>query len=507
MKHSFVRILSILMCAALLVGAFSAAAAAGMKQDREAAIQLMQRASKLTITGSHYVAKGKKITLKASEKVTWKTSNKKIATVSSSGVVKGIRAGTVKITATAKNSKAKQTWKMTVTPKAVKKVSITAPVTELNLTDTKSVTLQASASPAEAAQSFTWTSSDPDIAKVSSKGKVTAVSKGSVKLTAAATDGSKKKASVTITVTGGGSGRIVKVGIITLDPAESGYREKNVQDLMETFTQENGYDATFVTAQAADMQLQAARGLIAGGVDYLLICAADVSGWDDVLTEAKDCGIKVILYDRMINCDPELYTAAVVSSMSKEGELAVKWLADQKLKEYRVVHIQGAIGSDAQIGRSGALEAKCKSESSWTMVAQGTGGDSWDPDRAYQVTASAIKAGKKFNVIYAENDGMAMGAVRALDEAGITHGVNGDVLILGFDCNKWALRLLLAGEWNADVQCSPFQAGTMDKIIQTLESGGQITGMNSLKQIFVNEKVFDARTITQADVDKYGLGD
>ena len=102
---------------------------------------------------------------------------------------------------------------------------------------------------------------------------------------------------------------------------------------------------------------------------------------------------------------------------------------------------------------------------------------------------------------------MAAGAVQALDEAGITHGVGGDVIIMGFDSNKWALRKLLAGEWNYDGQCSPFQAAPIDRMIKTLEAGGAIQGLNEEKQ-YINEEIgFDARTITAADVEYYGLGE
>ena len=89
------------------------------------------------------------------------------------------------------------------------------------------------------------------------------------------------------------------------------------------------------------------------------------------------------------------------------------------------------------------------------------------PKQSKSLNPSSTPA-KTFNVIYAENDGMAKGAVAALDEAGITHGVgNGDVIVMGFDCNKWALRELLAGNWNYDGQCSPFQAAVIGGMIKT----------------------------------------
>ena len=299
----------------------------------------------------------------------------------------------------------------------------------------------------------------------------------------------------------------IKVGIINLDPAESGYRQANVKNLTDTFTAENGYDATFVTAPTADKQLDAFKSFITADVDYILVSAADTTGWDKVLEEAKEAGIAVFLFDRMIETDPSNYTAAVVSDMRVEGETAVAWLESLGLEEYKILHIQGQLGSAAQIGRSDPLTEKCDAEANWTIVREGTGGDSWDPEEARKIAEAAIDAGEEFNIVYAENDGMADGVVQALDAAGITHGVDGDVIVMGFDCNKWALRKLLAGEWNYDGQCSPFQAKLIDEMIKTLENGGTIEGLNELGQIINEEVGFDAKTITEADIEAFGLGE
>ena len=300
---------------------------------------------------------------------------------------------------------------------------------------------------------------------------------------------------------------LIKVGIINLDPSESGYREANVKDLHNVFTAENGYNATFVTAPTADKQLEAANTFINDEVDYILVSAAEVTGWDEVLEAAAEAGIGVFLFDRMIECDPSLYIAAVVSDMRFEGETAVAWLESLELEEYNILHIQGQLGSAAQIGRSEPLQEKCEADEKWTIVREGTGGDSWDPNEARKIAEAAINAGEKFNIVYAENDGMADGVCKALDAAGITHGVKGDVIIMGFDCNKWALKELLAGNWNYDGQCSPFQAGIIDEMIKTLQAGGEIEGLNELNQIINPEKGFDATTITEEDVNTYGLGE
>ena len=296
----------------------------------------------------------------------------------------------------------------------------------------------------------------------------------------------------------------IRIGIVTLDRTESGYREANVNDLQITFTEENGYVPEFVTAVTHEEQTAAVERFMEEDMPYILISAADTDGWDETLRKAKEKGIRVFLYDRMIDCDPELYTAAVVSDMRAEGETAVAWLEDQGLGKYEILHIQGQMGSAAQRGRSGPLQEKCEADESWTIVAEGSGGDKWDPDEAYRITREALDAGKTFNVVYAENNGMAAGAVRALDEKGISHGPGGDVIIMGFDCDRWALENLLNGRWNYVGQCSPFQGGLIDGMIRTLEAGGELMGLNGQKQLINYETFFEAGTITQEMIDRFG---
>lgn len=292
---------------------------------------------------------------------------------------------------------------------------------------------------------------------------------------------------------------LVKVGIINNDPNESGYRTANDKDMKATFTKENGYDASFAYSIKNDEQIAAAQKFIQDEVDYLLISAAGTTGWDSVLKDAQDAGIQVILFDRTIDADDSLYVASIVSDMAQEGKTAVDWLASQNLSEYNIIHIQGVMASSAQIGRTGALDEKVAADDKWNLVTQQTA--EWSAETAQQIVQGVIDSGKSFNVIYAENDDMAKGAVAALDSANISHGVGKDVIVMGFDCNKWALEELLAGNWNYDGQCNPFQASYINDIIKKLEKGESI----GEKVVIMDEKGFDATTITQEDVDKYGI--
>ncbi|MDR1128730.1 MAG: substrate-binding domain-containing protein [Treponema sp.] len=292
----------------------------------------------------------------------------------------------------------------------------------------------------------------------------------------------------------------ITVGIINNPPSESGYRTANDKDFKTVFTSANGYDASFAYSINLEDQLVAFNQFVTNGVEYILLSAAATDGWDAALQSANRAGIKVFLFDRMVSAPPSLYEAAVVSDMAEEGKTAVTWLKNQKLGEYNVIHIQGVMGTDAQIGRTAALDSEFQTGAMKKIIQQ-TG--NWSADEAKAIVESVINARTDFNVIYAENDDMAKGAVAALDAAGITHGVKGKVIVMGFDCNKWALRELLAGNWNYDGQCSPFQATVIEGMIKDLANGKA----PAQKKVISEEKGFDATEITQADIEKYGLGE
>ena len=99
---------------------------------------------------------------------------------------------------------------------------------------------------------------------------------------------------------------LIKVGIINNDPNESGYRTANDKSMKEQFTKANGYEATFKYSLKNDEQIAYAQKMIQDEVDYLLLSAADTSGWDSVLKDAKDAGIKVILFDRTVDASEDL---------------------------------------------------------------------------------------------------------------------------------------------------------------------------------------------------------
>jgi simple sugar transport system substrate-binding protein len=291
---------------------------------------------------------------------------------------------------------------------------------------------------------------------------------------------------------------LIKVGIVNLPPEESGYRQANVDAMNTVFSKENGYDAKQTNTQDNSEQIAAAKGYIREGVDYLLISAQNASGWDDTLKSAKAAGVRVILFDRGIDTDESNFQAALLSDMAYEGDKATEWVLSLGLDPINLVLIRGAMGSAAEIGRSAAV-LKAADEGKLNIVADGTGGDTWSLEEARKVVEAAIAAGKDFNVIYAQNDGMAQGAVQALEAAGISHGKDGKVKIIGFDFNRFALRNVQAGYWDANMQCNPRQAA---QISEWIKSGNLPSGIQYQEELLVTTD-----TITDEIIDQWGINE
>lgn len=196
-----------------------AVACGGAVAIQPQSVQAKVKVSKVTVkspAGSEktaYVAKGKKISLSttvtvkpnkaANKKVTYKSSNKKIATVTSKGVVKGVKAGKTKIQVVSKkNENIKATINIVVKKAAVKKVKLSS--SKATIAVNGKTTLKATVTPTKNTYiKLKWTTSNAKVAKVTSKGVVTGVGEGTATITATALDGSKKKATCKVTVGAG----------------------------------------------------------------------------------------------------------------------------------------------------------------------------------------------------------------------------------------------------------------------------------------------------------------
>lgn len=276
---------------------------------------------------------------------------------------------------------------------------------------------------------------------------------------------------------------------------ESDWRAANTTSMINALCEENGYELIFDNAmQKQENQLAAIRNFILQGVDIIVLAPVSETGWDNVLTEAKAANIPVIIVDREVAVeDSSLYLSGVGSDFYAEGKIAVGWLekklAETSRKKVNILHIKGSEGATAQIMRTKALEEAAAEHSGWNIKAQLWG--EYTEAKGYEVVRDQLKIDKDIDVIYSENDNMTFGAMRALDEAGLTYGKDGDIIIISFDAVHQALEYCYEGKIDLCVECNPLHGPRVDEIIKKYLSGVEIP-----KQTYVEETYFTQKTLT-----------
>ncbi len=313
---------------------------------------------------------------------------------------------------------------------------------------------------------------------------------------AATTDTSSDN--TTVSDTADTSSDLIRVGFAQCKADESDWRKANTKSMQETLSEANGFELILADSNNdAAKQVTDVQGFIDQEVDYIVIAAVNMDGWDTVLQNAKDAGIPVILVDRTINASEDLYTCWVGADFKAEGVKATDWIATRFTddEDVNIVNLQGQLGASAQIGRSEALQEAVDAHSNWTLMAQQTA--EWSTDTAKEIMASWIQQyGEDIDVVYAENDNMADGAIQALEEAGMTVGGDDGVAIISFDANRAYLQMTLEGKINVNVECNPLHGPKVAEIINLIESGG-----TPAKIEVVNEAAFYYDTITQEIID------
>jgi len=269
------------------------------------------------------------------------------------------------------------------------------------------------------------------------------------------------------------SGDVISIGFAQVGH-ESDWRTASTKSCQDVFSEANGYDLSFVDCDNDEAaQKEAVRSFIEQDVDYIIIDPIIATGWDTVLTECEEAGIPVIVIDRTID-DSDKYVAWVGSNFKTEGLAAGEWLkayAEKKgISEINALVISGSTGASAQIGRSEGFQEIADREG-WTILDEQTG--DFTEAGGQEVMESYCKSYEgKFNVVVCQNDNEAFGAMTAMDNAGVTYGPDGDVILISFDACTAGLEDVKAGKITADFECNPLAAPFVEEVIQTLASGG-----------------------------------
>ncbi len=241
--------------------------------------------------------------------------------------------------------------------------------------------------------------------------------------------------------------------------SESGWRAAETS-VTKQQAESRGIELKFADAQQKqENQIKAIRGFIAQGVNAILVAPVVATGWDEVLTEAKEAKIPVILLDRGVDAPEDLYLTSVASDQVKEGRVAGEWLVKTVGdKECKVVELQGTVGSTPAINRKKGFEEAIAAHANISIIRSQTG--DFTRAKGKEVMEGFLKAengGKGICAMYAHNDDMAVGGIQAIKDAGLKPGT--DILVASIDAVPDIFSAMAAGEANATVELTPNMAG------------------------------------------------
>lgn len=238
--------------------------------------------------------------------------------------------------------------------------------------------------------------------------------------------------------------------------SESGWRAANTASFKETAAQ-LGINLKFYDAQnKIENQVSAFHQFNQDpSVNVIILAALDVTGYDDVLKEAKDAGKVVVLEDRRIDASSDLYYTYIGSDFDLEGQKAATAMCDllKDSDKKNVVEISGAVGASAAIDRAKGFREKM-GDCGITITDSQTG--NWGVPESKAVMEAFLKKSTDIQGVFAHNDEEAIGAIQAIKEANLVPGK--DIKVIGVDATADGFKYLISGELNADIECNPLLA-------------------------------------------------
>jgi simple sugar transport system substrate-binding protein len=267
---------------------------------------------------------------------------------------------------------------------------------------------------------------------------------------------------------GTGAAKTITLGFSQVG-SESGWRTANTQSVKDAAAKA-GITLKFSDAeQKQENQIAAIRSYISQKVDVISFSPVVTSGWDAVLTEAKNAKIPVILTDRQVDSDQSLYVCLVGSDFEAEGERAAH-LMEKVLAgvtgPVNLAQLEGTSGSAPAIQRTaGFKKVMDASDPSWKIVISQDG--NFTRDGGKQVMAAFLQSHPEINALFAQNDDMAIGAIQSIIAAGKKPGT--DIRIISCDGVHDGFVAMTQGQINGIVECNPLLGPQlMDTIKQVL---------------------------------------
>ena len=234
--------------------------------------------------------------------------------------------------------------------------------------------------------------------------------------------------------------------------AESEWRNANTASIKETAAQ-LGVNLKFSDAQQKqENQIKAVRSFIAEKVDVIGIPPVVETGWETVFKEAKDAGIPIILVDRRAAVPEDMYATYIGSDFVEEGRNAARTMAKIVNNKANIVELVGTVGSAPANDRAKGFREIIKDIPDMKII-DSQSGDFTRAGGKQVMEAFLKKEAKDITAVYAHNDDMAIGAIQAIEEAGLKPGT--DIKIVSVDAVRGAFEAMVAGKLNATIECNP----------------------------------------------------
>ena len=274
--------------------------------------------------------------------------------------------------------------------------------------------------------------------------------------------------------------------------AESAWRTCNTRSVQEAAA-ERGVQLVYDNAeQKQENQIKALRSFIAYQVDVIVFVPIVTDGWDNVLQEARDAGIPVLVTDRKINVeDQSLYAGFIGTDSLKEGRNAGLFVLDKFKNERKqfdttqehinIVELFGTEGSSVALGRAEGFREVLEEHPEFRIIYSKSG--DFLRSKGYELAVEFLEMHEDIDVIYSHNDGMTLGAIEAMEERGIVPGK--DIVIITIDAQQAAIDALREGKVNCVIECNPKTGPEIIKLAEKLAAGESIPRLQ-----YVYEEVF-----------------
>ena len=239
--------------------------------------------------------------------------------------------------------------------------------------------------------------------------------------------------------------------------------------------------------QKQENQIKAIRSFIDMNVDVIGLAPVVETGWEAVLTEAKQAGIPVVFVDRKAAVSDDLYATFIGSDFVLEGKNAAVEMARLLDGKGAIVELEGTVGASVSNDRKKGFDDEISASYPDIEILASQTGD-FTRAKGKEVMEAFLKSfGSEIKGVYAHNDDMVLGAIEAIKEAGLRPGV--DIVTVSVDGVKGIFEAMAAGEANVTVECNPLLGPQFFEAAAALKAGETLD-----RWIKSDEGVFRAET-------------